>query len=221
MNLWLGGCSSGAGQGDSASRFHFDATDNLYVVLEGQKTFHLLSPKYALETETVAPTYAVSPDGFSYQFNANHFLEFFRKKYSETGRNLSAKNDGNRIFSARILGELRSRNTSSYETINNHFSTISEPEKKEGLADKIVSFSLRPGDMLYLPTGWFHKVISQASPASDDGWTDGQQPLFPNCVTKHLALNFWWKAKNWEDAEAYEKAASERLFTELFQTIFE
>eukprot|EP01037_Dinobryon_pediforme_P025355 gene25355-27472_t len=69
VNLWLGGCSSGVGQGEAASRFHFDATDNLYVVLEGQKTFHLLSPKYALETETVAPTYAVSPDGFSYQFN--------------------------------------------------------------------------------------------------------------------------------------------------------
>lgn len=64
VNLWMGGCNSKTSQ---SSRFHFDATDNLYIVLEGSKTFTILSPEHALDTQTVAPTYAVSPDGLSFQ----------------------------------------------------------------------------------------------------------------------------------------------------------
>lgn len=71
VNLWMGGCTSVRSPDlnsiSQSSRFHFDATDNLYIVLEGSKTFSLLSPEHALETHTVAPTYAVSPDGLPYQ----------------------------------------------------------------------------------------------------------------------------------------------------------
>lgn len=77
----MGGCTSARspdlGSISQSSRFHFDATDNLYIVLEGSKTFSLLSPEHALDTQTVAPTYAVSPDGLPYQveiFSIQFFL---------------------------------------------------------------------------------------------------------------------------------------------------
>lgn len=46
-----------------------DATDNLYVLIKGRKTFKLLSPDYAPLLHTVGPTYGVSSNGFSYQMN--------------------------------------------------------------------------------------------------------------------------------------------------------
>ena len=53
----------------TVSRLHMDATDNLYVLLCGRKTFKLLSPHYAPLLKTIAPTYAVTSNGLSFQFN--------------------------------------------------------------------------------------------------------------------------------------------------------
>ena len=86
VNLWIGGCSPeqspDLGSVSQSSRFHFDATDNLYIVLEGSKIFSLLSPGHALDTQTVAPTYAVSPDGLPFQVESLYLLVNRRMKIS-------------------------------------------------------------------------------------------------------------------------------------------
>jgi oxalate decarboxylase/phosphoglucose isomerase-like protein (cupin superfamily) len=52
------------------TRLHMDPMDSLYVVVAGQKTFTLYSPDKTPNLETLSPTYGVSPDGFSFQYNS-------------------------------------------------------------------------------------------------------------------------------------------------------
>lgn len=42
---------------------------------------------------------------------------------------------------------------------------------------------------------------------------------FPYCASKHMALNFWWRAENWAEAENYEKVATEKLFEQIFTVL--
>ena len=63
VNLWMGRTD-----GATKSRLHMDALDNVYVLTEGEKQFKLYSPDNALNMRTVFPTFAVSPNGFSYQY---------------------------------------------------------------------------------------------------------------------------------------------------------
>jgi len=51
------------------SRMHMDATDNLYVLLQGDKTFNLVDPSQAMLMETIMPTYAVAANGLSFRYN--------------------------------------------------------------------------------------------------------------------------------------------------------
>ena len=74
-------------------------------------------------------------------------------------------------------------------------------------------------------TQFMLRVVSTASRSSndDDEDEDGQDEVhaqngsrFPHCARKHMALNFWWRAENWLEAESYEKAAAEKLFEQIF-----
>ena len=74
-------------------------------------------------------------------------------------------------------------------------------------------------------TQFMLRVVSTASRSSNDdgGDKDGQDEVhaqngsrFPHCARKHMALNFWWRAENWLEAESYEKAAAEKLFEQIF-----
>jgi len=188
-----------------SSRFHFDATDNLYVVLEGSKTFQLLSPKYALLTDTVSPTYAVSPDGLPFQFNANHFIEYYRNH----SHNRIENNTQQDLLLLEEIDKWKEFG-GSFETVNNHFSNIINPEQSVELMDKLASITLSPGDMLYLPTGWFHKVTSRPFPRKNKS-----NKTHHYCENKHMAINFWWRAQHWEYAEQFERVMSQQLFASI------
>jgi hypothetical protein len=68
-------------------------------------------------------------------------------------------------------------------------------------------------------------VVSTATPYrdDDDGIKDEayehNRSRFPHCARKHMALNFWWRAENWVEAENYEKAATEKLFEQIFSVL--
>jgi hypothetical protein len=62
-----------------------DATDNLYVLVNGRKTFRLISPDQATLMHTVGPTYGVSPNGFSYQMNPAVFRDLMANHSVEEG----------------------------------------------------------------------------------------------------------------------------------------
>lgn len=62
-----------------------DATDNLYVLVKGRKTFKLISPDQATKMRTVGPTYGVSPNGFSYQMNPVVFRDLMSNHSAAEG----------------------------------------------------------------------------------------------------------------------------------------
>ncbi len=43
--------------------------DNLYVLMSGRKVFRLVPPHLAARLRTISPTYAVLPNGFSFQYS--------------------------------------------------------------------------------------------------------------------------------------------------------
>ena len=68
-------------------------------------------------------------------------------------------------------------------------------------------------------------MVSTANPYSDneggikDEAYEHNRSRFPYCARKHMALNFWWRAENWVEAENYEKAAAEKLFEQIFSVL--
>lgn len=55
----------------------------------------------------------------------------------------------------------------------------------ENLPTPSAIIDLQPGDLLFLPTGWFHQVKSFAGP--------------------HTAVNYWWKPPFWREAVTTER----------------
>jgi hypothetical protein len=62
MNLWMGGGGSSA-TGSSSSGLHHDYHDNLYILIQGRKTFRLFSPADADVMPTVGKMARVHPNG--------------------------------------------------------------------------------------------------------------------------------------------------------------
>jgi hypothetical protein len=65
----------------TSSRLHFDATDNVYCLVKGSKTFRMLPPSAGGHLRTVTPTFGVSPPGVSYQLR-KFSVEMARKQLS-------------------------------------------------------------------------------------------------------------------------------------------
>jgi Cupin-like domain len=130
------------------SRLHKDSLDNLYVVLQGRKSFSIFSPQHAQYMQTVLPTFFVEPGGYSYQ-----------------------------LWLTLINDTLPA--TASFAEATPHFSAAASPnDPLLGPAQGMYSsFELNPGDMLYLPVGWFHQVSS---------------------FDRNFALNFWWEESRGE-----------------------
>lgn len=203
VNMWMGEVAAAK---TTKSRMHMDATDNLYLVLEGQKQFSLLSPAQAYLIDTVSPSFAIFSTGLSFQFNINHFRDFLREKYHNASRDAANGLESN-VPSPQgnlLLESLLDKDSASivYDTSNFHFATSHLVEQRGtscGLAQSLAHISLTPGDVLYLPTGWFHQVESSGG--------------------AHTSINYWWKALDWEGALAFERATSRKVYEELLQQI--
>ncbi|CAE7673778.1 jmj4 [Symbiodinium microadriaticum] len=64
-------------------------------------------------------------------------------------------------------------------------------------AGKAAVVELDPGDILFLPTGWFHQVSSSGG--------------------QHMAINYWWRPPDWKqavDIEARMQTDLARRFAE-------
>lgn len=72
-----------------------------------------------------------------------------------------------------------------------HFSSIIDefPDKKlfpKYYKTQKAEFILRPGDKLFIPTGWFHWAFSQ-----------------PNGDEPNVAINYWYDSNNWQIGDEY------------------
>lgn len=87
-----------------------------------------------------------------------------------------------------------------YDLKNLHFSqkswhtTASVPKE---LPPPTITVTIKPGDILYLPTGWFHEVSSMPG--------------------RQVALNIWSKPPHWETAFHDETVAHQRLMEGLVE----
>lgn len=175
----------------TTSRLHRDALDNLYFVVQGRKRFMVWDPSAARAMRTLAPSFAISRDGLQYQLEVHQLhaaLQGVSGLQGETGD---------------VLKELLASPMIRYETDSLHFSQLlSSLQTQTDLPQPTAVIELGPGDILYLPTGWFHHVTSFAE-------------------RRHMAVNVWWRALNWMDAEKNEKeqvaALVERLLSSARQ----
>lgn len=236
---------------------HMDAMDNLYIVLEGTKHFSIVAPSESLLMKTISPTYAVSPDGLAYQFNANHFREYLQalklRDHSRYHTNAeliveqavivdplsdqsintmsslsdvswsNGEDEESKILGANSTIALLSSEV-TYSSSHAHFSKISLPISSTSSPTSLMEastttikatttttttttstnshhpvkssqFTIRAGEILYLPTGWFHQVTS--------------------AMGKHVAINYWWRALHWDTAVAFELEKSRLLFKKM------
>ena len=239
----------------STSRMHMDAMDNLYIVLEGTKHFSIVPPSESLLMKTISPSYAVSPDGLAYQFNANHFREYLQalklhdhsrhhttpelildqaavivdplpdqsiNTMSSSLSDVSGSNKESQFLVANATIALLSSEV-TYSSSHAHFSKLSFPISSTSSSTSLMEastttirettttttttttnshhqvkssqFAIRAGEILYLPTGWFHQVTSARG--------------------KHVAINYWWRALHWETAVAFELEKSRLLFKKM------
>jgi len=175
VNLWMGNSY----EGPTTSRLHMDAMDNLYVVLKGHKDFIVYPPNLSNHMRTISPTISISPNGHSFQYK---------------GPNNS--NNGNKSNTIKN-NYLKDHKYIDYDKEKYHFSYISsidDPLLGQALGQE-KRFSLKPGDILYLPAGWFHQVTS----------SEGQ----------HQAINYWWKPPQWENAVKFEKQSLKQVNKKL------
>jgi len=148
-NMWLGRSKWANG---TRSRMHCDGSDNLYVLLKGKKKLRIFSPSQVIHLDTFGAPMTIEPQG-----NIK-FLPFTP------------------IKSTTFTGLFESvRSMIKVPDAGPHFSKLNSdyinPETNPTFTDAISTVvELEEGDMLWMPSGWFHEVTS---------------------YDVHLALNFW------------------------------
>ncbi|KAL1842699.1 hypothetical protein VTJ49DRAFT_4478 [Mycothermus thermophilus] len=139
VNLWIGGTRS-------VTALHRDNYENVYVQIQGQKHFVLLPPACAAAVNEV---------------------ELRPGRYRRRGRERGGNGDG---MEKRNEEELKLELELELEDGPSVPFAIWDPDKPDVNATKYshlarpMRVTLNPGDMLYLPCMWYHKVSQSSSP---------------------------------------------------------
>ncbi|CUM68313.1 uncharacterized protein PRCAT00006035001 [Priceomyces carsonii] len=208
-------CRMVPGDGTS-SGLHHDHADNLYILVSGVKRFTLYSPSDAEKLFTVGNISKVFSNGtIDYEDDNLSGWRHIREdgailsevaKWKLKNDNLLS-NDTRKALQEVISDEEDLKHGDNREPPS--FSKIPpallhiEDFEDAALRDKLTKFSMKnfpgllelnkltvwlhPGDMLYLPAGWFHEVSSYGSHIDD--------------LSIHVALNYWFSPP---DSDSYE-----------------
>eukprot|EP01031_Cornospumella_fuschlensis_P026093 gene26093-31510_t len=169
----------------TTSKLHRDALDNMYAVLEGRKQFKLWRPSAAFSIPTLSPSIAVHKDGLSFQLAVHKLREMLLKLQPTLAEDLPEEHQ-NGVQT--VLADLLSSPAVDYDTESLHFAAENNTFNAFSLPNPTFIVDLQPGELLYLPTGWYHHVSSMAAMPQH----------------RHMAINIWWRALHWQDAVDYE-----------------
>lgn len=134
----------------TSSGFHHDFHDNFYFVIRGEKTFKLASPD---KLGTAVTTYG-SQEGRDTVVYGNGLVSYSGKDFRE---------DGAPVESSLLAGKKNEEHPA-------HFCIEREAPEWS------VRVDLKPGDIFYLPAGFFHEVLS----------------VNDKCNNGHLVFNYWF-----------------------------
>lgn len=201
LNMWLGASP----RGKSTTPLHHDFHDNFYFLARGAKRFTLFAPAEASFMRTKGRVAKVHPNGLiNYEGLPTHGdgstalaveeakrSKQLRAAQEELSRAEDAQDedaidkamDALMAFTDGVDGwdnheEEEEEEGDSEPSCLNHFCEIDAAEaQRQGISSIVVD--LKPGEMLYLPCGWFHQVQSGDSES-------------PTANDFHLAVNWWY-----------------------------
>lgn len=193
----------------SSSGLHHDHADNLYILVSGSKRFTLFSPYDADKLSTVGTIYKVYNSGvIDYHRDENAptwshvredgamVREVAKWQLCHTDVDPDTKKELLTIINKQeSIFDHKPINPPSFSRIPPvllHLDELSAHERLELIQFSNTHFPgfldtprltvwLKPGEMLYLPTGWFHEVSSF-----------GSDNVAENKDNVHIALNYWF-----------------------------
>ena len=157
VNIWMGSSSR-----KTSSGFHHDFHDNFYFLIRGTKTFRLVSPDRFQATHGRAHVHS---NGFV------SYIPGLRADGADLVDLLKLKGSAMDLEKAEELELDRALALKRRKS-------LSPPNfcLERSAPDYAVEVTLKAGEILYLPAGYFHEVLSQ-----DDADEEG-----------HLAFNYWY-----------------------------
>lgn len=190
------------GNGNS-SGLHHDHADNLYILVEGNKRFTLYSPSDALKLFTVGQIWKVFENGLI-DYEINEFATHWKHLRNDGAMlaDIAQWKLDNKDYSTMSKQELLAlangeeschttdrKDPPSFSKIPPlllHLDELQDSEKLRHFAETYfpgflqlnkMEVWLKPGEMLYLPAGWFHEVSSFAEGTKS---------------SVHTAINYWF-----------------------------
>lgn len=215
----------------SSSGLHHDHADNLYLLVSGTKRFSLFSPYDADKLATVGTIYKVYNSGvIDYERDENapswHHVRDDGAMVRDVARWQLSRDDIDPEAKKELLAVVNEQaktydhkpsNPPSFSNIPPVLLHLDELDAEE--RRKLVCFSnehfpgfldtprltvwLKPGEMLYLPTGWFHEVSSFGCDTPNE-----------NKDNVHIALNYWFIPSN---GDSLRKVYRDSYWEEDFQ----
>lgn len=192
--------------GGSSSGLHHDHADNLYILIQGTKRFTLFSPADAEKLHTIGMIHRIYENGLiDYEINEfsknwkhvrsdgailksvaewklekGDFSEYSQQQLEAMVNEPEPAVAGDRKYDppnfSRVPPALLHLHDFDSDAVQK-LKTFSDKHFPGFLDLHRVQVWLKPGEMLYLPAGWFHEVTSFGDPESD--------PI-------HIALNYWF-----------------------------
>ena len=147
-DLWLGG--------GTLSRLHYDNYENLFLQVVGRKTVTLLPPldEFVLQDDAV-------------KLVKRHYVRrgdrFEREPPGTTSGRFSARAE-EASASAGAPGNCSSRAnppTSNNSEVVRNYSTLEDWRAERGRLRLYEPVEIGPGEMLYIPFGWWHEVVAE------------------------------------------------------------
>jgi jumonji domain-containing protein 7 len=136
--------------GDTLGPIHYDAYENIYSVIRGTKTFEIFHPLQSGELYEVNASF----------YSAHMLYKWSKNKQSNIKNKINSNIDSSQIYYIPI--HLSEKQSQPFSPVNISFPDYKLYPKFKN-ARKLIC-QVNEGDILYLPSYWWHEVTGKPSP---------------------------------------------------------